>query len=76
MYKVGDKLLCIKNTTRGYKHDRLIVGRIYTVLEIFKNSYRIDDDEGWFDENSDYYNHFVLDVKYMRKEKLEKLCTK
>jgi hypothetical protein len=85
MYKVGDKLLCVNNSTESYKNEKIVIGRTYTILKICKRvenngysfySYKIDDDEGWFDDDSDYYQYFVLDVKYMRKEKLKKICTK
>jgi hypothetical protein len=77
MYKIGDKLLCIKSSYYNNGHD-VIMNNIYTIIDIYIGIdgvyYKIDDGAQPFGENSLFSKRFILDVKYQRKQKLEKLC--
>jgi len=70
MFKVGDKIICINNSG----HNDLILNKTY----IFK-CLEYDDDRliNIHGVNGPYHiERFILDVKQLRKEKLQKLCLK
>jgi hypothetical protein len=79
MYKVGEKLLCIKSS---YYTDanNVIANNIYTVISVNMVNcdniyYKINDGDMEFGNNSEYSRNFVS-ITEQRKEKLNKICSK
>ena len=78
MYKVGDKIFCIRSS-KFITSPNCEINKIYTIISVSEKYesiyYKIDDNSDEFVENSEYSSYFV-DLKEHRKQKLLKLCTK
>jgi len=86
MYKVGDKLLCIKSTNYGNGFTDIKINNIYTIVKV--NNYNDDGDDSVyytinnisieFGSESKYAGNFIS-LKEYRKQKIKrinKLCLK
>lgn len=73
MFKVGDKVRCVDN---GLAETYLTIGKVYTVI---KNASQLNLNERIviLCDNMDmikfYSSRFELDIREMRKDKLEKI---
>jgi len=76
MFKVGDKVKCIR-TKSAYYSERLELNKIYTVSNYIDSKYTVDGvDRVTLKETKDeiyYAERFELDIKTHRKQKLEKI---
>jgi hypothetical protein len=82
MYKVGDKLLCIKSTNYGHAFYDVKINNIYTITDVkvyhenddddYSVYYKIDGQRSDFGSESKYARNFIS-LKEYRKQKLKKL---
>jgi hypothetical protein len=68
MFKPGDRVICINNWNLS---DYLCINKTYIVVRCVDTKYVDLNDGGQYSQS-----RFILDVKYQRKQKLEKLCSK
>jgi len=64
MFKKGDRVICIDSNGAEY----LFVNKSYFVYDVVDSEY-LSVDGGLY-----MTRRFILDVKYQRKQKLDKLC--
>ena len=82
MFKVGDKLLCIKSTNYGRKFYDVKINNIYTITDVklyhedgdddYSVYYKIDGQGSDFGAESKYARNFIS-MKEYRKQKLLKI---
>lgn len=82
-YKIGDKLVCIKNVNNILGYPLFIKGNIYEILDVSKDDDSCDytinhilHGNEYGDFSSDFVNIYFKSLKQLRKEKLEKINDK
>lgn len=65
VYKIGDKVICINNTNQERS---LIIGKIYTIINICYNEIIIDNDN-----YGGFYGYRFKSLQEMRKKKLNNI---
>ena len=83
MYKVGEKLVCIKSTNYGKGFYDIVINNIYTITAVNIYHEDGDDDESIYyninGQKSDFgaeskYSKNFISMKEYRKQKLNKIC--
>lgn len=74
MFKVGDKVICVD---ASFSNDVLTLNKKYTIIDSYisySGIIYVINDRGY--KELFYFERFILDIKVIRKEKLNKICSK
>jgi hypothetical protein len=72
MFKKGDKVICVSQISD------LELNKIYTISNVmtYQDSISVEETKNNHDSDFYYFNFRFKDIKEIRKQKLEKICSK